>query len=125
MYEYFARYAGLRDADTPFLIVDAGFGLDIRKHPYRLMRINAWEMKIIDPATGKKTLANPLGELAKSAVDALFLGARVITTQTFKNKTASGDPELTFDRWLAEVWIDGVNLSDWIVAQGHGKYQAY
>jgi endonuclease YncB( thermonuclease family) len=113
MYEYNATYHGLRDADTLFLSVDPGFYLTVRTRPYRLMRVNAWEKK------------KPGGKAAMDAVDALMRGARSIRVQTFRQKIPSGDPELTFDRWLAEVWADQVNVGDFIVANGHGEYKSY
>jgi endonuclease YncB( thermonuclease family) len=113
LYEYFATYDGLRDADTIYLIVDAGFYVTIRRRPYRLLRINAPE------------LSTDAGKAAKIACDAFLRAGHVVTCQTFKNKTASGDPELTFDRWLAEVWVDGQNLSDYLVAQGLAIYKTY
>lgn len=102
MYEYRAQIVRVVDGDTLILDVDLGMRTWIRGKPFRLARINAPERR--DPAGPAATaaLAAAIGPLPASAI---------ITTTKDRR-----DP---YDRYIVEVLVGGVNLSDWMVSNGH------
>jgi endonuclease YncB( thermonuclease family) len=123
MYEYAATLAktplhptGVVDGDTVHLDLDLGFYEHRVDQPYRLLRINAPEMKIVDPTTGKKTLDNPLGEAAKVALETYLVG---------KSLMAHTQKSDSFGRFLTELYADNTNVSDWMVTNGHAVYKTY
>jgi micrococcal nuclease len=105
MYEYRARLVRLRDADTCILDLDLGFHSWRLDQPYRLLRINAPE------------LSTPEGKAAKAALEDYLTTKVVLVARTQKTDN--------FGRFLAELTADGENVSDWLVANGHAKYQVY
>lgn len=92
------------DGDTLRLIVDVGFNMTRNEQPYRLLRINAPEM------------STPEGHEAKGWLET-FLQTKALTIQTFKSDA--------FGRFLAEVWANGENVSDALVAAGKAQYKSY
>jgi micrococcal nuclease len=105
VYQYAARLVRVVDADTLVLDLDLGFYQWRLNRSYRLARINAPE------------LATPEGVLAKAA-----LVDRLSDTDHYLVATQKAD---SFDRWIVELYADGANLSDWLVANGHAVYHAY
>lgn len=92
------------DGDTVRLVVDVGFSMTRREQPYRLLRINAPEM------------STPEGPVSKSWLE-LFLAGKTLTCQTFKADN--------FGRFLAELWANGENVQDAMVAAGMAVYKTY
>lgn len=72
---------------------------------YRLARINAPELR------------TPEGEPAKAA-----LIERLASASSFLVSTAKAD---SFDRWIVELFADGQNVSDYLVANGFAVYHTY
>jgi micrococcal nuclease len=98
MYEYKATILRVVDADTLDMEVDMGFHVTSRQR-FRLARIDAPEMKTAE------------GKAAKARVETLLAEAASCVISTEK-----GD---SFGRWIAEVVLpSGVNLSDWLLAEG-------
>ena len=112
MFEYQATVTRVIDADTVDMDVDLGFYITLRER-FRLSRIDAWEVRGVE---------RPEGLLAKDALIALFEehGNRcVINTEKGKGK---------YGRWIAEITLLGdtlINVSDWLVDQGHAEYRDY
>lgn len=92
------------DGDTVRLDAEIASGLLARNVSCRLLRISAPEMNMAE------------GTAAKAAL-AAFLAGKVLRVDYDK-------PD-SFGRWLVELWADGQNASDWLVANGYAKYQSY
>jgi len=103
------------DVDSPEAQppLDLGFHIWVRDGrlwrvnvSYRLLRINAPEMKWKS------------GKAAKAAL-AKFLGTNPhpLVAQTHKSDV--------YGRYLVELWAAGENVSDWLVAHHHAVYKEY
>lgn len=104
MYQYRAKLVRVVDADTVQLDLDLGFHQWRLGQSYRLLRINAPELN------------TPEGKDAQGKlID--FLWGKLLVAHTQRSDS--------FGRFLAEVYADGQNLSDWLVANGLAKYQDY
>lgn len=97
VYAYRARLARVIDGDTYEMDVDLGFNVWVR-HPVRLRGFFAAEL---DTAEGAEAAA----EAAR-----LFRDAGEIVVSTQKNKR--GRDVQSFARYVADVWLDGVLLSE-------------
>lgn len=100
------------DADTIRFDIDLGFGINLVNQIVRLYGIDAWELR------GEE---REKGLVARDAVIDQFdkRGPDVILT-TYKDKKGK------YGRWLATVgWEDGLNLNDWLVAEGHAETASY
>jgi len=104
MYEYPARLIRCVDADTVVLDLDLGFYQWRLGQPYRLLRINAPE------------LSTAAGKTAKVALET-FLSGKSLLGQTQKSDS--------FGRFLIELFANGENTSDWLVANKYATYQVY
>ena len=91
---YVYRVASYRvvDGDTLDVTLDLGFST-FRKEKVRLARINAPEMK------------TPEGPVSKGHLSEL-LADKVLTVQTKR------DEKDRYGRYIAEVWVEGVNVND-------------
>lgn len=105
MYEYKCNLGRVVDGDTVVLTVDCGFDIYRHAQPYRLLRINAPEMKF---KAGKKS---------KEALIEFLATKKELLVQTHKTDV--------YGRFLAELVADGINCSDWMVENGHAKYKDY
>ena len=104
MYEYKARLISVTDADTVRLDLDLGFHEWRIGQPYRLLRINAPELNTSE------------GKIAKAALEQYLQG------KTLMAMTQRSD---SFGCFLVELYADGSNVSDWLVASGFAAYKAY
>jgi endonuclease YncB( thermonuclease family) len=94
------------DGDTICANVDAGFSIWLHGVKFRLSRVNAPE------------LPTPEGKDAKSWLQVeLAAAAGKITCQSMGLDK--------YGRWLGEIFIDGANVNDRLVAAGHAKYVTY
>lgn len=109
MYEYAAQLDRVVDGDTVHLDVDLGFTLWRSNDSYRLGRIDAPEMS---------TAAGPL---AKSALEG-YLAHPDGTPKVLMVQTQKADK---YGRYLIELFADGVNVNDWMVANGFAVYRTY
>lgn len=108
-YRYRAHVLKIYDGDTITVRVDLGFHT-FRIERLRLARINAWEVR------GEE---RPAGLVARDWLRSQILERDVIVSTT-KDKTGK------WGRYIAEVFtLDGENLNDLIVSNGHAKYQDY
>ena len=105
MYQYAARLVRVVDADTVVLDLDLGFYQWRLNRSYRLARINAPEMSTPEGVASKAALVDHLADFT-----------------TFLVSTSRAD---SFDRWIVELYADGANVSDWLVANGHASYHTY
>ena len=98
VYVYRAKLLRVIDGDTYELDVDLG----MRVHTHQHIRLR-------DVNTPEKREAG-WSEAVLFVTDA-FQRARVILIQTFKDTQ-------TFNRYVADVWLDGVSLAEMLVAAG-------
>ena len=102
MFEFPAKLIRVVDADTVRLELDVGCNMTRREASYRLSRIDAPEM------------STPEGKAAKQVLETFIYG-KALVAQTFRADN--------FGRYIAEVWADGTNLSDWLVQNGQAVYR--
>ena len=104
---YTYRVASYRvvDGDTLEVTLDLGFST-FRKEKVRLARINAPEMKTAE------------GPVSKSHLSELLDG-KVLTVQTKR------DERDRYGRYIAEVWVEGVNVNDRMVADSAAVFKDY
>ena len=105
MYQYAAVLRRIVDADTVVLDLDLGFYQHRLGRSYRLARVNAPEM------------STPEGVAARAA-----LVEHLAPVTAFQVATQKAD---SFDRWIVELYADGGNVSDWLVASGFAEYHTY
>lgn len=96
MYQYNAKLVRVIDADTVALDIDLGFYQWRLGRNYRLARINAPE------------ISTTKGKVSR---DALIEQLRIVNS--FLVATQKAD---SFDRWIVELYADGINISDWLVS---------
>jgi len=113
MYTYAAEITKVVDADTLDLNVDLGFTV-FTKIRIRLARIDAFETRL-----GKSTTEEmkAKGLEAKQMVKTLVETAQKVTVTT----TGTGK----YGRWIAELYIDGANLSDLLLSTGYAVEKSY
>lgn len=104
MYEYVAKLVRVTDGDTVRLDLDLGFYSHRIDQPYRLLRIDAPEMN------------TAAGKASKAALEA-FLTGKALMAHTMKSDS--------FGRFLAELYADNVNVSDWLVTNGLAAYRTF
>lgn len=108
MYEYQAHVDRVIDGDTVVATVDLGFST-FRQETFRLYGINAPEIHSKDKAekaAGQKTSAR-LVELLR--------GNSAVTIKTIK------DDQEKYGRYLAEVYVAGLNVNQTLVSEGLAK----
>lgn len=104
MYEYAAKLVRVVDGDTVHLDLDLGFYAWRLGQSYRLLRVNAPELNTVE------------GKAAKTALETFLVG------KTLMAHTQKSD---NFGRFLAELYADNQNVSDWLVTNGFAAYKAY
>ena len=108
MYTYKFEVTKVVDGDTIYGNADLGFNIKMYVK-LRLARVNTPEIR------GEE---KEQGLISKAEVKRLCdeLGDKVVINTTKKGK---------YGRWIAEVLIDGVNLSDHLVEAGLAEYKEY
>lgn len=108
MYEYQAFVTRVLDGDTVEVEIDLGFNVNVDGVRLRIRGINAPEL---DKA-GEKAA----GQESKKFLSMLVEGQSV-QIKTFKTRT--GRDVKTFERYVADVFLDGVSVADTMIAGGH------
>lgn len=103
LYAYKADVTEVYDGDTITADVDLGFNTWRRGEKLRLAGINAPEVR------GEEREA---GLISRDALRSRVLGKQVIIC-TIKDKTGK------FGRYLAEIYLDGENINEWMMLKGH------
>ena len=101
-YVYDATLIKNYDGDTLTVLIDQGFR-DYTTRVLRLSRIDTPERRQPTLEEGKR-----IGEIVNAK-----LSGKTFRMQTFKDNTGS------WNRYIAEIWIDDVNLSDWLLEKGY------
>ncbi len=106
MWQYKAKVLHVVDADTVDLLVDVGFRMSFTDR-FRLFGIDA-------PERGEAGWAE-----GKAAVVAKLPVGTALVIETYHPKER--DERDSFGRWLATLYLDGMNLNRWLVESGHAK----
>lgn len=101
-YDYNAKLIRVVDGDTVWVDIDLGFRTR-REEILRLYGINAPEI------VGSE---KPKGLVTKTRLETLLPTQQSFTIKTFKNPTDK------YGRWLAELYVDGVNINQQLIAEG-------
>lgn len=102
MYEYKATIIKVTDGDTVIAEVSLGFRISV-EITIRLAGINAPEVR------GAQRLK---GIEARDFLRSKVLMKNVLI-KTYKDKTEK------YGRWLADIWMDGVNINQEMIINGH------
>lgn len=108
-YTYRARVMEVYDADTITVNIDLGFHSGLSYEKVRLFGINAPEVR------GEE---RPEGLDSRDYLRSLILNKDVIM-ETFK------DSKGKYGRWLANIWLDGMNVNEHLVETGYAKWHEY
>ena len=102
MYQYKAKIIDVYDGDTVTAVVDLGF-LHFQEMKLRLYGINTPELK------GEE---REQGLLARDILRGLILDKEVMI-HSYKDKQGK------YGRYLATIFLDGLNINNWLVDEGH------
>ena len=102
LYTYRGIVENVVDGDTFDIIVDLGFGIKVKQR-FRLARVDTPEVR------GEE---RPEGLKVKYIVENLLLGKTVLL---------KSEKQGSFGRYLAEIWIDDTNLSDYLLTEDLAK----
>jgi len=108
-YRYAAFVQNVYDGDTITVRIDLGLRV-FTVQRLRLARIDAWEVRGTE---------RPAGLVARDWLRSKILGKEVIV-ETLKDKAGK------YGRYIAEVeTLDGGNVNDMLVSNGHASYRSY
>lgn len=99
MYQYKAVVDRVVDGDTICCTLDLGFNIFI-KEKFRFAKINAPETSTSE------------GKDVKQLVSDMLTGKSVVLEVTKQDK---------YGRWLAVVVLDGLEVNQWLLDNGHAK----
>ena len=105
MYEYRAYVRKVYDGDTITVDIDLGFGIVIQGQKIRLLKINTPEIRGAEREAGLRS-RNALREK---------ISGKWIIIKTEKDKKGK------YGRWLGEIWLDDVNINDWLLTEGYAE----
>ena len=108
MYRYKALITDVYDGDTVTAQMDLGFKITFTEK-LRLFRIDAPEIR------GEQ---REEGLIVRDILREKILN-KIVTVETIKDKKGK------YGRYLAEIFIDEVNINDWLVYNGYAKYHEY
>lgn len=108
LYEYNAVVTGVYDGDSVTVDVDLGFNTWIMNMKLRLYGIDTPEIRTRD------TEEKVAGLLARDYLRSLILNKKVCVV-TEKDKTGK------YGRYLAEIYLDGVNINQQLLARGYAE----
>jgi len=108
MFTYKAKIIKVYDGDTVTADIDCGFHIHFTEK-VRLYGIDAPEIR------GKE---RPKGLKARDYLRALILDKEIIL-ETIKDKKGK------YGRYLGHIILDGVNINEKLVKDGHAKFRKY
>ena len=106
---YNAFVTGVYDGDTITVTIDCGFGLRMEKQKIRLFGIDTPEMRGDEKVEGKH-VRDILREKILS---------KDIVLKTIKDKKGK------YGRYLGVVYVENVNMNEWLVQNGHAVVAEY
>lgn len=105
VYYYKAIVTKVYDGDTVTVDIDLGFGIQLNKQVVRLSNIDTPEIRG-DERTD--------GIISKNIVSDLILGKSIII-KTDKDTTGK------YGRWLVEIYIDDLNVNEYLITEGYAE----
>jgi len=118
MYTYKANIVRVVDADTVIVDVDLGFDVWVKDITLRLARIDAYETR--------------LSKTTSPEMKAKGLEAKEWLIKSVDNSTQSGEEVKIrtnsrgkYGRWIAELYIGGINVNDTLVNLSYAVYRVY
>jgi len=109
-YRYNAKVVRWVDGDTIVLDVDLGFGIWVHKEHIRLARIDTPEMRGAEKIEGRKV---------KLAMETKIPVGTMIVIETAK------DGKGKYGRYVAEIFYNGQNISDYLLANNMAEEVDY
>lgn len=106
LYRYQAGLVRVVDGDTVDFNVDLGFGVWLHEKRFRLLGIDAPEMRLAE---------RPAGAKSKAWLHDRLSNAETIVIQSFDAKKVGRD---SFGRWLVVIYADGVNVCEEMLKLG-------
>jgi endonuclease YncB( thermonuclease family) len=117
-YAHKATFLEPHDGDSFWLTVDFGLnthGVRLTLPLYiRLYGIDTWEL-------GQTFGGQPVGVMARDYTSQTLAVAKSIVAQTVKDDGKTVGEE-KYGRWLARIWVDGLELATLLRANGHEKH---
>lgn len=104
MYIYNAKITSVYDGDTCTALVDLGFRINF-EIKIRLLGIDTPELRGADKESGLRS---------KARLEQLILN-KSVTIKTQKDKTEK------YGRWLAEIFVDNINVNETLLSEGFAK----
>lgn len=104
MYNYKAKIIGVYDGDTVTALVDLGF-LHFQEMKLRLYGIDTPEMRGPEKVEGK---------VVRDILREMILDKEV-EIHSYKDKQGK------YGRYLANIILDGLDINQWLVDNGHAK----
>lgn len=101
-YRYRATLKKVKDGDTYDMVIDLGFKAAIRV-PVRIRNFDTPELRTPDGIRATAAAANILEAPGAS-----------IVVETYKDQRS-------FERWIADVYVNGENIGDLLVNQGFAR----
>ena len=106
LYTYRAKIVSVYDGDTVRADIDLGLSIWARNEKMRLFGIDTPELRGGTPESKRK------GYAARDFLRSKVLGKTVII-KTIRDKKGK------YGRYLAEIFIDGVNINELLIEKGH------
>lgn len=114
MYNYTIKeITKIYDGDTITAVVDLGFSVNL-KMILRLARINTPEIRGDERPEGLVSR-----DYLRDRLNRAVASGAAITITTIKDKTGK------YGRYIADVFVDGVNINDELVTEGLAEYREY
>lgn len=108
-YVYNSYITDIYDGDTITATIDCGFGVKLEKQKIRLYGIDTPEVRGSEKEEGRKV---------RDILREKILEKNVIL-KTIKDKKGK------YGRYLGIVFLDGENINDWLVKNGHAVIAEY
>ena len=108
MYTYKAKVINVYDGDTVTLLIDLGFNIQLEVKA-RLYGLNAPEVR------GK---SRPLGLTTRDKLRQL-IDQKEVQVRSFNGKQGK------FGRWIVEIWLDSLNINNFLITRGFAKRADY
>ena len=109
LYFYKAYVEKVYDGDTITCTIDCGFNMSMKNQKIRLYGINCPELRGTEKEAGK---------VARDQLRNQILHKNILI-ETFKDKKGKDG------RYLATVFLDNVNINEWLVQNGYAVVAKY
>lgn len=111
LYTYKAEVTEVVDGDTVRVDIDLGFHIWIRDETLRLYGIDAPELR----GYGGRRVTEDEKRRGRAAKAALIdkIEGREVELCTIKDKKGK------YGRYLARLFLDGVDVNEWLISEGH------